>query len=290
MFRGYRVRSPCLALSGSRRIIGKRRLCTSGRLPDLPRTLRFSSYNVWFDEDPSTTRHRWAAIPQLLREQRADVHCLQEMLPTTLTHLDVLSKSGYRTIPSRVVPYGVVQCTTLPILDVESVPIPTHMHRTLLLVRYGPFAGGVHTRHPASLLVGTVHLESLDRNVLMRTRQLEAIAAEMRQRTLLPGTCLAMLLGDLNVCHPREEDHAELGFEDVWPRVNSKSLGHTYGVNYLDERYGPKRFDRALLVKSASSPYRMTHMSLFGGEPCATVHGVSVFPSDHLGIVVVAQL
>ena len=142
-----------------------------------PRGLRLVTYNVWFD--PLKFGARCSAIFAILRASDADVICLQEVLPNFIHLLRAqpwLALYELSGDEESVEPYGVLMLCKRSLAPLFCFhELPTRMARKLLTAQLTvpvlpedtaktvpvlPEA----TSHASTstLMVGTVHLESLD--------------------------------------------------------------------------------------------------------------------------------
>jgi endonuclease/exonuclease/phosphatase family metal-dependent hydrolase len=241
------------------------------------------TWNTWFA--PYTFETRFQALLGVVRAQRPDVVCLQEIIPESLEMLlaEPWVREGYRvsdvtgdTLDS----YGVVMLSRLPVRALTLHELPSHMGRRLLVAELAAGPGGI--------VVGTVHLESLKHNGDARAEQLEVIFPLLK--AVGPD---AVLVGDFNFCSSWTAENANLDPElvDLWPALRGRAPGYTEDpdVNVMLRNVQAKakrvRFDRVLL-RSAGGAWRPRSIELLGTEPIAE-SSPDVFPSDHFGLVAV---
>jgi endonuclease/exonuclease/phosphatase family metal-dependent hydrolase len=153
------------------------------------RTLSILSWNVWFDYHELQSRSDLIII-EIVRMQ-PDIVCLQEVLPLFESNL-----SRHRQLQalyefSKYEPghgYGnitLVKKNLRP--QFTSVPLPTKMGRKLSVARV--LVGG---SNQVEIVIGNVHLESLENNQLIREQQLQVCNEQ------LPAG-MSVLAGDFNI-------------------------------------------------------------------------------------------
>jgi tyrosyl-DNA phosphodiesterase 2 len=143
---------------------------------------------------------------------------------------------------------------------------------------------------PSSLVVATVHLESMTRNHALRAAQLAKAFPLLKAAA--PD---ALLLGDFNFCSswPAENANLDPEFVDLWPALRGREPGYTEDTEInamLRNVKGQEkmvRFDRVLL-HSAGGAWRPRSIELLGTVPIAG-WCPEVFPSDHFGLAAVIE-
>jgi tyrosyl-DNA phosphodiesterase 2 len=247
---------------------------------DAPASITLITWNVWFA--PYSFEPRLQALLEVIHARRPDVICLQEIIPESLEILlaEPWVRDEYRISDASgatLDAYGVVVLSRLPVRALALHDLPSHMGRRLLVAEIG--AG------PHSLVVGTVHLESLKPNRDVRAEQL----AEVFPRLKAAGAdCL--LAGDFNFCSSWAAENANLDpeFTDLWPALHGRAPGYTEDtdINAMLRNVKRKeklvRFDRVLL-RSAGGAWRPRSIELLGTEPI-NEETPDVFPSDHFGL------
>jgi endonuclease/exonuclease/phosphatase family metal-dependent hydrolase len=152
--------------------------------------LKIMSFNVWFDR--FERERRFDALLNLIEDHQCDVVCLQEMTVETLLQLEQspFIRQNYFSSGNTwgFNWYGIVviwRKQTFGVgLSLQSLNLPTGQGRTALLLK-------LQIRQDKSLMIGTVHLESLD-NRVKRKQQLGIMTA-------VANDCdNVLLMGDFN--------------------------------------------------------------------------------------------
>jgi endonuclease/exonuclease/phosphatase family metal-dependent hydrolase len=209
--------------------------------------LKILSWNIWFESFAYDIRMEM--IFTVIKETSPDVICLQEVLPKTIPM--IMHQSWYSEYDisdpgtgQSVEPYGVVLLVKKKLHAKFKVhPFPTEMARQLLTAEI--------TKDGETILVGTVHLESLNYHNV-REQQLEVCQKVFRNYKNV------ILCGDFNFCSyrnfavsrkPLEND--SLGailpeFVDVWPEQHPEEKGYTFDSdsNRNIRKHEVMRYDR----------------------------------------------
>lgn len=242
--------------------------------------LRFVTYNVLADEDPSG--QRVLKLLEILRNTDADIIVLQEVAPWFATVLlkEPWVQSYHRPLKGgkTFIAHEYLVLSRFPILDTESVPLPGNQHRAYFAVTIQLPTG------PAK--VATCHLESLLEDGPIRAQQLDIYF----QR--LAGTDDAFFAGDFNFGDGEQPDtkHIAPNFQDAWRELHPKLPGYTWDIEksrMARQESFPgepsRRLDRVLF---RSSHWTSTRAELLGTEPVSPKNK-RLFPSDHFGLLAV---
>lgn len=206
---------------------------------NVPARFRIVSYNVWFKEWHQEARA--LALLELLHEPA--IACFQEVTPSFLRILlatDWVRQHYFVSdgpVALTVNPYGVVMIVrknVFPHVEFRISNFPSNQGRRLLTAHLGP-----------SLVVGTVHLESLD-NAEMRIAQL----------TTAKQQC-TLVCGDMNFADGEAEEQC---MADGWTDVGKGGSGTA-----SDGLFG--RYDRFFLKNGlVGSEYQTLGESKIGGD------------------------
>lgn len=246
------------------------------------RELRFVTYNVLADEDPSGQR-----VPKLLETLRrtdADVIVLQEVAPWFASIL--LKEPWLRSYNHPIkdgkayIAHEFLVLSRFPIIDTEVAPLTGNQHRAYFTATIQLPTG------PAK--VATCHLESLLEDGPMRAQQLDIYF----QR--LAGTGDAFFAGDFNFGDGEQPETKHLApeFRDAWREVHPKLPGFTWDIensrmaraeSFPEEP--SRRLDRVLY---RSTQWQPISAELLGTEPVSPKNK-RLYPSDHFGLLVVFQ-
>ncbi len=242
--------------------------------------LRFVTYNVLADEDPSG--QRVPKLLEILHNTDADIIVLQEVAPWFATVLlkEPWVQSYHRPLKDgrTFIAHEYLVLSRFPILDTESAPLPGNQHRAYFAVTVQLPTG------PAK--VATCHLESLLNDGPVRAQQLDIYS----QR--LAGTGEAFFAGDFNFGDGEQPDtkHLAPDFRDAWRELYPKRPGYTWDIEksrMAREESFPcetsRRLDRVLFRAAHWTP---TRAELLGTEPVSP-KSKRLFPSDHFGLLVV---
>mmetsp|Transcript_42939 Transcript_42939/g.66892 ORF Transcript_42939/g.66892 Transcript_42939/m.66892 type:complete len:463 (+) Transcript_42939:22-1410(+) len=223
-------------------------------------SLRLVTYNVWFEK--RRQKERAHALFVILKNSDADVICLQEVTPVFLTWLRdeswvrehyFLSDSVGTTLKGSQLTYGVIMLWKRSIMlsSLSLYALPTNMNRSALVAVF-PICSH-------ELRVATVHLESLDNEVL-RSQQLERIFQIVHNATFstqmhvedekeMATYGAAILAGDMNFDAGSLEDSVVVKacFSDSWEflKVPTDDRGITMPAD--DCTNAPSRIDRIFL-------------------------------------------
>lgn len=260
-------------------------------LPPVPKGLRIVTYNVYFkggtvfDVNPTQQLlfdQRMSGVLQLIRQQDAEIVCLQEVtgraLPIFLkdaflrAHYYITDATG-----STLGRYGVLILCKFPISDVRLYQIPTRMGRNLLQAEVS-FASDMKA------IISTVHLDSLRYAAPTRKEQLHRIHEILNTQTLAQENHLLfnVLCGDFNL-GPKESDEPLLsdGWNDAGiVLAKTGTPAPTIGLNYHSDTYAPARFDR---IYWNSGHYAVDTLDFFGDQMLG-MEGDPCYVSDHLGV------
>ena len=242
--------------------------------------LRFVTYNVLADEDPSG--QRVPKLLEILRNTDADIIVLQEVAPWFATILlkEPWVQSCHRPLKDgkTFIAHEYLVLSRFPILNTESAPLPGNQHRAFFAATIQLPTG------PAK--VATCHLESLLEDGSIRAQQLDIYF----QR--LAGTDDVFFAGDFNFGDGEQPDtkHLAPDFRDAWRELYPKLPGYTWDIEksrMARQESFPgepsRRLDRVLF---RSSHWTSTRAELLGTEPVSPKHK-RLFPSDHFGLLVV---
>jgi tyrosyl-DNA phosphodiesterase 2 len=250
---------------------------TAGIWDDAPRIerggpvdVRMLTWNVWFGGHMFEERRD--ALLEELQRRRPDVIALQEVTQELLDALleEPWVRTAYQVSTWRVLVYGVVILSRLPVRRMAEVELPTLMGRRLLVAELA-----------CGLAVATVHLESTREEAGMRAMQLQIL-----QPALVDHYADVMLVGDMNFQPDDPIENAVLDptFVDVWPALRPDEPGYTVDTDIntmrLQVKSTPahKRIDR---VFARCPHWRARSIELVGTKPI-DVDGT--FVSDHFGL------
>lgn len=240
---------------------------------------------------------RCDAIINILKDSKAEVIGLQEVIPKFLTKLVQCSwvqENYYITDVSgnSFCGYGTIIMTLLRPSGFYARPLESLMGRQLIMCEF--VLNNPHAKVLEILRIGAVHMESLQKCSDIRKDQFRQILPMLTRE--VPGYKYvhSILMGDFNLDPKSPEEiesvRAELGtdFIDCWTMIHPNTSGETRFINYPEEGRQPVRYDRILLCtkKNRIIP---TQISTFGSTPLEIKSGCeeydTVFPSDHLGLV-----
>lgn len=242
--------------------------------------LRFVTYNVLADEDPSGQR-----IPKLLeilRHTEADIIVLQEVAPWFATIL--LKEPWLQTYHHPLkdgkayIAHEFLVLSRFPIIDTDVAPLPGNQHRAYFAVTIQLPTG------PAK--VATCHLESLLEDGPMRAQQLDIYFQRLAE------TGDVFFAGDFNFGDGEQPDttHIASTFRDAWREVYPKHPGFTWDIEKSRMARAEsfpgepsRRLDRVLY---RSEQWQPTNAELLGTEPVSPKNK-RLYPSDHFGLLVV---
>uniref|UniRef100_A0A7S3YZU8 Endonuclease/exonuclease/phosphatase domain-containing protein n=1 Tax=Lotharella globosa TaxID=91324 RepID=A0A7S3YZU8_9EUKA len=237
------------------------------------------TWNVWFGnraEPKSRFRLRCRAILKSLGRTRADVICLQEVVPQFLQMIQKAKwvREGYDASCRLVYGYGVVMLVRKGLeCEFTKVPLPTRMGRDLHLGqcilrrsgKAGQGGGGQRedaknaTHAPITFTVGTVHLESLH-SARTRKQQLVKCKEALDAKAGKKRAENSLLVGDFNFCSyrnfnknttPLENNMLEEtmpDFKDVWADLHPSAKGYTFDSenNSIIKKFERMRYDRVM--------------------------------------------
>ena len=242
--------------------------------------LRFVTYNVLADEEPSG--QRVPKLLEILRSTDADIIVLQEVAPwfANLLLKEPWLQPYHRPLKDgkTFIAHEYLVLSRFLILDTESAPLPGNQHRAYFAATIQLPSG------PAK--VATCHLESLLEDGPMRAQQLDIYF----QR--LAGTGDAFLAGDFNFGDGEQPDtnHIAPDFRDAWLEVHPNLPGFTWGIEKSRMARAEsfpgepsRRLDRVLY---RSTQWQLISAELLGTEPVSK-KDKQLFPSDHFGLLVV---
>jgi len=173
------------------------------------------TWNVWFASIHQ--KQRATGLFREIEQRNPSVVCLQEVTAIFLKLLNedeyitshyVLEKTGAQACR---IGYG---CVLLYRKDVKKpsktviVKLPTKLNRWLLESRF--------KFHNRTVIIGTVHLDSMKGMKETRKQQLELIFKRWKKHKH------ALLMGDFNFCStwPEENNTIEQCYTDVWPALH----------------------------------------------------------------------
>lgn len=258
--------------------------------------LKIMSQNVWFDSFQCRTR--WKALAGQMREQDADIYCLQEITEQSLRVLlddkwvrnNLLSSNDLSSFVAGQQSYDVCLFVAKrrgnDIVGGVShrLPLTSTFRRGFLSLRLR-LSDGEHT-------VGTVHLESTVGKVVEANRKKQW--EEIYQYVARTGDT-AFVAGDMNHCStwPHEATVIDKSItEDAWTVLNGEdpSVPGFYtedtSINQmlLDSKNGKKkqvRFDRILFVDHKKRfAWQPTSFHTLGATPVSD----GIWISDHFGV------
>lgn len=237
-------------------------------------SLSILSLNVWFE--PHYFDLRCAEQLRYFTEQECDVLCLQEVTQAYLVQLlgSPWLRSRYWVSHRAIESYGVVLMSRRIPTKVSNYVLPSNMGRSLLVAEIG------------SLIVSTVHLESMADPQQVRCKQLRIIMDALSNRSD------ALVCGDFNFDSDEttapEHSAIDSRFVDIGPRAP------TLGVNYGSKKYKAKRYDRMLLksvlwTAESSVLFGQRKLIVPPGTPIpekSWIQRCGAFLSDHAGLLI----
>eukprot|EP00565_Helicotheca_tamesis_P001224 CAMPEP_0185727390 /NCGR_PEP_ID=MMETSP1171-20130828/3087_1 /TAXON_ID=374046 /ORGANISM="Helicotheca tamensis, Strain CCMP826" /LENGTH=286 /DNA_ID=CAMNT_0028395947 /DNA_START=73 /DNA_END=933 /DNA_ORIENTATION=- len=252
------------------------------------------TWNVWFGK--LRQKERYSSLLSEVLSRDVDVACFQEV---TTPFIEAVSCSNdivdkYDVSPNRIRQYGCLILVKKHLrAQFEEIELPTRMDRSLILVRM------------ENLVVGTVHLESLDSEMFRRLQLAMA-------HKVMHGDNNAILCGDFNFDStrtwgdwrrkspartPEKLENNNLQKElpdwiDAWPAMKGGPDGGNPGLTFdgatnpvcVRDKREQMRYDRIMVKESTS--LMLESISLTGTEP---MDETNIKPSDHYGIHLVFQ-
>jgi len=253
-----------------------------------PALLRVATFNLWYADD--FFEERTAAMLAILRDEEADVICLQEVTPDFLQRLlaqqwirDQYTASHSRPDSLGVMKYATVMLSKLKVLRFSSHDLPSFMDRRLIVGELSLQNHGVSHR----VVVATIHLES-ESQTASRQQQMECMAAWLRQKD---GSYI--IAGDFNFDTVAEENKAleVYNWQDVWPELKPNQDGYTRdtAVNSLLRAQYPDglqaRYDRIIVHNHDAGGYVVQPITIRRlGLATVSSELPHVHPSDHFGL------
>nr|WP_201066750.1 endonuclease/exonuclease/phosphatase family protein [Thiorhodovibrio winogradskyi] len=237
------------------------------------------TFNIWFGE--FRWRERLAALLDIIRDCRADVITLQEVMPRHLERILradwVRDEFGVSDVAGETLqPHGVLTLSRLPVRGFGLYPLPSAKARKLLIAEIGS--------GERALRIGNLHLESSGGATPVRLQQLDTVLPRLHDAQH------AVLMGDFNFdpLQRREQSRVEAHFRDLWAELRGDDPGYTENTDVNRMRLLHKnkekqvRFDRVLL--RASRPgWAPESIRLIGTRPI-DADQLALFPSDHFGL------
>jgi len=240
--------------------------------------LTLITFNTWFGE--YCFMQRTAALLECLRQTEAHVVALQEVTTPLLDYIKRMDWIQENCFLSdchgpTYERYGTMLISRLPFKKLTIHRLPSQMGRGLLV---GEFVVG-----DESLLVATVHLESMKPMAEQRIEQLGLIFP------LLEHGDNTFLMGDFNFHTDQEEQNAiNPQYLDQWPLCHPQDPGYTYDTernNMLQRMRGQTkttRYDR-ILFRSKRGTWQPQEMQILGTRPIND-EAEQVYISDHFGL------
>ena len=241
--------------------------------------LTFVTYNVWFGQD-----HRYKrceALLRIVRDCRADVIALQEIMPDFLEVVLEMQwvRENYYVSDLKgdtVQPYGVLLLSRLPISRLYHCEMPSNMFREMLVAEY--------LINGQTMKVATVHLESGRESARERVQQLDIIFPRLQDA---PHT---VLMGDFNFHSCAwEGGYIDPSYGNMWDVLEGAEpdfAAAAVDLNAMLHREKMKQllgFDR-ILLRSTAPGWQPQSIHLLGAEPISPEDS-GVFPSDHFGLM-----
>lgn len=204
----------------------------------------------------------------------------------------LLSDVDGRTFVDGPQSYGVVMLIekSLDLQRLQAISFPTQQGRQLLLAQ-------IQLRNEI-VLVGTVHLESAQKNKDFRSRQLETCQTIFNRLAMNRPNVTCLLMGDFNFGARGFENTQQMnilhGWTDLWPTLK--------GPNNPGNTRRRARLDRIMFYSSYVNP---TRIRIIGNRPIGqnlekgnfssnAWHSfrsdhqkkmTDIFPSDHFGLM-----
>ena len=230
--------------------------------------IKLLTWNIWFNK--KYMELRFCEILRLVKKSDPDICCFQEVVPEfiELMGLDTHWFDNYDFSDLDVSPYGTILCVKKYFeFGFKSYDLTSKMGRKLII-----------GSNP-DLVVGTVHLESLDSQPI-RLTQLQ----EIKELLDSYGSVSKILCGDFNFCSQANyKPNPNIPLENL-------NLIHTF-PDYLDQWAGAgsthvptwkhMRLDR--ILTKLNPGLRVGAKSLIGTKP--VLGTAQTAPSDHLGLV-----
>jgi len=235
------------------------------------------TYNVWFETGVAFDT-RCSALFDIMKQTKADIICLQEVIPRFVQKLvkETWLQDNYYISDcdgSTVGSYGVMILSKIPVNQFVEYQLNSEMERSLLTAEL--------IINSQNIKVATVHLESLDFSAPLRKEQLQKIFP------LLKDVTTSLFMGDFNFCSSwkKEQENLDPEYQDIWDVIYpSGPLGATIGPNYPSPKYPPARFDR-ILIRSLNQSWKCQEVQLLGDKKVGIENNRDIFPSDHLGLL-----
>lgn len=222
-------------------------------------SIKILSYNVWFAPYKQIERIN-ALIGQILTLD-PDVICLQEVTPSIrkMIRTDDRVNAKYAWLDDDFGAYGVVIMTKLKSIGQVKVELTTQMNRNFLYVVL-----------PGAILVGTVHLESLN-NEQLRRIQLREILPHMQKFTT------SILIGDFNMkANEVMPEHTNFTLFKDCLTYDSSTNPMVKGT------YSAQPLDRILYRNCQLISVQMVGTAPFDSE--------GTYISDHYGLMAIIQV
>eukprot|EP00638_Chattonella_subsalsa_P018192 CAMPEP_0117877244 /NCGR_PEP_ID=MMETSP0950-20121206/14081_1 /TAXON_ID=44440 /ORGANISM="Chattonella subsalsa, Strain CCMP2191" /LENGTH=295 /DNA_ID=CAMNT_0005731207 /DNA_START=26 /DNA_END=913 /DNA_ORIENTATION=+ len=223
------------------------------------------TWNIWFDK--LGQKKRFQTILQISLSLSPDVMCFQEVLPNFITLAmeipQLLEEYEFSDDGSGITvePYGVLMLVKKKYLPTFLFhDMPSYMDRKLLTAKLGT----------NDVLIGTVHLESLNQHQL-REAQLRVAKEALRRCEN------SILCGDFNFCSYRNfipqgklenESLREIlpEYIDIWPSLRAEEKGFTFDSerNVMIHQFEQMRYDR--IVAKLNGGLTASSIDLIGTE------------------------
>lgn len=215
--------------------------------------IRLVSYNIWFESIQMVERTN--AIVHMMKREKPDVMCFQEVIQRSCDILTKAFKDEYHIAESFRTWYGVMMFlkkTSFPRANFQGHMCRSRMGRNLLVATTA-------TRDNIPVMIGTIHLESLNSHPI-REKQLA------QAESILRACPNSILCGDFNFDSyrnysggggPLENNSlAEIlpTYVDCWLEVNKEELAH-----------GEEEERQRIAAQAQSTPPREKRLQLHRG-------------------------
>lgn len=233
--------------------------------------MRVLSYNIWFDKQKR--QERLLSLVEIIKKERPDVICLQEVIPLALKCLRTLLPD-YSFYPGVLDSYGVVIGSKHPIINKETYLMNrTEMNRRMSVISIDVDGTIVN--------IATIHFESefeVHNNVKRsQFRMVEKLLSKHEN---------VILCADTNICNDDDDKYFDTVFRayrDAWKECGNSDNEFTY--DYIKNKY----------ISSKGQLYRsrLDRILYKGSVDCTKFEHVDyddIQPSDHEGIMTVMEI
>lgn len=238
--------------------------------------LKVLSYNIWFDQYKRIDR--LFALIEIIKKANADVVCLQEVLDFQYDTIKERLDYSYSYPNNITQAYGCVILSKHPILNSQTIDLPTTMGRTINIVNIS-----IGTN---KFLIANVHFESeFNQTNLTKKEQIKIVGNTLYNFKQNDKELNIILCSDTNITYYDEKYFNEnfLTFQDSWIETGSncdKKYTYDYKKNvYLQIRKIELRCRIDRILHNLTENIKLSKFELL----CSTESDIE--PSDHFGIM-----